>query len=98
APLLHGYVATQMKEAPAQELLASDKDEPILARLRVGLGWTLAWTSDLKNQWAADWLRWSGFGKFMGQLDREHSRKKHRRAMDLVTEVHEGRVRATLDA
>lgn len=98
APLLHGYVATQMKESPAQQILASDKDEPILARMRVGLGWTVAWTSDLKNQWAADWLRWSGFSKFWGQLVREHMRKKHRRELDMRTEVIGGRVRATVDA
>lgn len=98
APLLHGYVATQMKEAPAQQILASDKDEPILARMRVGLGWTIAWTSDLRNQWAADWLRWSGFSKFWGQLVREHMRTKHRHELDLRTEVVEGRVRATVDA
>lgn len=98
APFLHGYVATEMKEPPAQQILASDKGEPILARLRVGLGYTLAWTSDVKNQWAADWLRWSGFSKFWGQLVREHMRKKHRRELDLRTEVVDGRVRAIVDA
>jgi secreted protein with Ig-like and vWFA domain len=98
APLLHGYVATEMKEAPAQQILASDKGEPILARLRVGLGWTLAWTSDVKNQWATDWLRWSGFSKFWGQLAREHMRKKQRRELDMHTEIEDGRVRATVDA
>jgi secreted protein with Ig-like and vWFA domain len=98
APFLHGYVATQMKEAPAQQILASDKGEPILARMRVGLGWTLAWTSDLKNQWAADWLRWSGFSKFWGQLVREHMRKKQRRELDMKVETEDGLVRATVDA
>jgi Mg-chelatase subunit ChlD len=98
APFLHGYVATEMKEPPAQEILASDKGEPILARQHVGLGWTLAWTSDVKNGWAADWLRWSGFSKFWGQLVREHMRKKHHRELDMRTEVSDGKVRATVDA
>ncbi len=98
APFLHGYVATEMKEPPAQQILASDKDEPILARMRVGLGWTLAWTSDVKNGWASDWLRWSGFSKFWGQLVREHMRHKHRRELDMKAEVLDGRVRATVDA
>jgi Ca-activated chloride channel family protein len=98
APFLHGYVATQMKESPAQQILASDKGEPILARLRVGLGWTVAWTSDLKNQWAADWLRWSGFSKFWGQLVREHMRKKQRRELDMRVETEGGHVRAIVDA
>ncbi len=98
APLLHGYVATQLKGPPAQEILASDKDEPILARWRHGLGWAVAWTSDVKNLWAVDWLRWPGFAKFWGQLVREHMRKKHRRELDMKTEVVAGRVRATVDA
>jgi hypothetical protein len=98
APLLHGYVATQMKETPAQLILSSDRGEPILARWRVGLGSTLAWTSDVKNLWAVDWIRWAGFGKFWGQLVREHMRHKRRRELDMKTEVVGGRVHAVVDA
>ncbi|MEZ4223593.1 MAG: VWA domain-containing protein [Polyangiaceae bacterium] len=98
SPLLHGYVATQMKAPPAQLILASDRGEPILARWRVGLGHTLAWTSDVKNLWAVDWLRWSGYGKFWGQLVREHMRTKHRRELDMKTEVVGGKVHAVVDA
>ena len=98
APYLHGYVSTQMKPAPAQEILRSDKGEPILARWRVGLGQSLAWTSDVKNRWAVEWLRWPGFGQFFGQLVREHMRTKHRRELDMKTEVVGGEVRATIDA
>jgi Ca-activated chloride channel family protein len=98
APLLHGYVATQMKPAPAQQVLASDQGEPILARWRVGLGWSLAWTSDLKNNWAIDWLRWPEFGRFWGQLVREHMRTKHRRELDMSAQMVGGRVYASVDA
>jgi len=98
SPLLHGYVATQMKEPPAQLILASDRGEPILARMRLGLGSTLAWTSDVKNLWAVDWIRWPGFSKFFGQLVREHMRHKDRRELDMKTEVVGGRVRAVVDA
>jgi len=98
APLLHGYVATQMKPPPALMILASDRGEPILARWRVGLGWALAWTSDVKNLWAVDWLRWAGFSKFWGQLVREHMRTKSRRELDMKTEVVGGSVRAVVDA
>src|SRR5208282_5283315 len=78
APFLHGYVATKMKPAPAQEILESELNEPILARWHVGLGWSLAWTSDVKNLWAVEWLRWPGYGQFWGQLVREHMRQKKR--------------------
>ena len=98
APLLHGYVSTKMKPPPAQEILTSDKREPILARWRVGIGWALAWTSDVKNRWAVEWLRWPGFSQFFGQLVREHMRVKHRRELDLKTEVSGGEVHAYIDA
>lgn len=98
APLLHGYVATEMKPTPAQMILSSDRGEPILARWHVGLGWALAWTSDVKNLWAVDWLQWPGYGRFWGQLIREHMRQKHHRELDMQTEVVDDEVRATVDA
>jgi hypothetical protein len=98
APLLHGYVATQMKPAPAQLILQSERGDPILARWRAGLGWAVAWTSDVKNNWSIDWLRWSGFSKFWGQLVREHMRVKHRRELDMKTEMLGSDVHAVVDA
>lgn len=98
APLLHGYVATQLKPTPAQLILQSERGDPILARWRAGLGWAVAWTSDVKNNWSIDWLRWSGFSKFWGQLVREHMRVKHRRELDMKTEVLGSEVHAVVDA
>jgi hypothetical protein len=98
APLLHGYVATELKPPPAQMILSSDRGEPILARWHVGLGWALAWTSDVKNLWAVDWLRWPGYGKFWGQLIREHMRQKHHRELDMQAEVIGDEVQASVDA
>ena len=98
SPLLHGYVATRMKPPPAQLILQSDKAEPILARWRVGTGWALAWTSDVKNMWAVEWLRWNGYGQFWGQLVHEHMRKKHRRELDMRASVVDGQVHAVVDA
>ncbi|MFZ5890125.1 MAG: VWA domain-containing protein [Myxococcota bacterium] len=98
APLLHGYVSTELKPPPAQLILQSDRGEPILARWRAGLGWALAWTSDVKNGWAVEWLRWPNFGRFWGQLVREHMRVKRRREVDMKTEVDGSRVTATVDA
>jgi len=98
APLLHGYVATQLKPPPAQLILQSERGDPILARWRAGLGWALAWTSDVKNNWSIDWLRWSGFSKFWGQLVREHMRVKHRRELDMKTEMLGSDVHAVVDA
>lgn len=100
APYLHGYVSTQIKPAPAQEILASDSGEPILARWRVGLGWAIAWTSDVKNLWAVEWLRWPGYGQFFGQMVREHMRPKKRQEFKLKAELDPttGRVKTAVDA
>jgi Ca-activated chloride channel family protein len=100
APFLHGYVATKMKPPPAQEILESELGEPILARWHVGLGWTLAWTSDVKNLWAVEWLRWPGWGQFWGQLVREHMRQRRRQVFDMRAEIDPstGHVHAVLDA
>lgn len=100
APYLHGYVATRMKPSPAQELMQSDVGEPILARWHVGLGWSVAWTSDVKNLWAVEWLRWPGYGQFWGQLVREHMRQKKRQEVKMRSELDPatGRVHAYLDA
>ncbi len=100
APFLHGYVATKMKPPPAQEILQSEVAEPILARWHVGLGWSLAWTSDVKNLWAVEWLRWPGYGQFWGQLVREHMRQKKRQQYDMVASIDPatGHVKAQIDA
>ncbi len=98
APLLHGYVATDLKPPPAQSILESDRGDPILARWRAGLGWAIAWTSDVKNHWASEWLGWSGYTKFWGQLVREHMRQNRRQELDMTTDVHGSHVRATVDA
>ncbi|HXN33082.1 MAG TPA: VWA domain-containing protein [Polyangiaceae bacterium] len=100
APFLHGYVATKLRPAPAQQILESELGEPILARWHVGLGWTVAWTSDLKNLWAVEWLRWQEWGPFWGQLVREHMRQKKRQVYDMRAEIDPatGHVHAALDA
>jgi Ca-activated chloride channel homolog len=100
APFLHGYVATKLKPRPAQEILESELGEPILARWHVGLGWTIAWTSDVKNLWAVEWLRWPQWGQFWGQLVREHMRPKKRQVFDMRAELDPatGHVRAAIDA
>lgn len=100
SPYLHGYVATQLKPPPAQMILApgEHEDQPLLARWRVGLGWTLAWTSDVKNLWAAEWLRWPAYPQFWGQLVREHMRQRKRQQLDMKVDLVDGQLKASIDA
>ncbi len=74
APPLLGYVATKSKDT-SEVLLESRRKDPILARWQYGLGKTAAFTSDLKDRWAADWLKWTGYSKFWAQLVRETMRR-----------------------
>jgi uncharacterized membrane protein len=70
APYLLGQVLVKAK--PTAELwLDSDRGDPLLATWRYGLGQTAAFTSDARNRWAVEWLRWEGFGKFWVQLTRK---------------------------
>ncbi len=66
-PSLKGYVITSPRQS-AQVLLATPRGDPLLASWQYGLGRALAWTSDLKGQWAADWVGWQGFPRFAAQL------------------------------
>lgn len=75
APMLKGFASTQAKPL-SEVLLASESGAPILARWHHGLGKTVAFTSDVKNRWAADWINWKGYGKFWGQLVRETMRRE----------------------
>ncbi len=74
APPLLGYVAVTPKDT--SEVLLQKDDDPILARWQYGLGKTAAFTSDLKDRWAAQWLTWSGYPKFWSQLVREIMRRR----------------------
>ncbi len=85
APPLRGYVNTQAKEN-AEVLLASEASAPILARWHYGLGKAAAFTSDVKNRWAADWLTWPGYGKFWSQLVRETMRRDQGEEVDFRIE------------
>ncbi len=70
APFLYGYVATQPK--PTAEIwLSTENGEPLLATWRYGLGNVGAFTSDARNRWAVEWLRWNGYSKFWVQVFRK---------------------------
>ncbi len=99
-PYLYGYVSTRAKGDPAQVVLETDgaNPEPLLARWRVGLGWSLAWTSDLKNRWAVEWVRWPRWAAFWTQVVREHMRQRQRHELGLRAELVGGRLHVAVDA
>jgi uncharacterized membrane protein/Mg-chelatase subunit ChlD len=66
-PALLGYNGATARNTARQDLL-TPRGDPLLATWQYGLGRSAAWTSDLKGQWAVEWLRWSGFSRFASQL------------------------------
>lgn len=97
APPLHGYVTTKPKPT-AEVILISDLGEPMLARWRHGAGTSVAWTSDVKNRWSVDWIRWAGYPKFWAQVVRTSMRRKVYDSYDLYAQVSDGRAQITVDA
>jgi Ca-activated chloride channel homolog len=97
APPLHGYVTTKPKPT-SETILISDLGEPILARWRYGSGTSVAWTSDVKNRWSVDWIRWGGYPKFWAQVVRSTMRRKVYDSYDLYAKVADGRAQITVDA
>lgn len=100
APPLRGYVSTKPKPL-SDVILVSDLGEPILARWRVGLGQTAAFTSDVKNRWAVNWLKWPGYGKLWAHLTRStmrHATSGSGRSYEMGVDVDPPRAHVTVDA
>ena len=97
APFLLGYVTTRPK--PTSELiLVSEKGDPILAWWRYGLGMTVAFTSDAKSRWAAEWVSWPGFSKFWAQIVRHAMRKSETKGSLVQVEQKDRKATVTLDS
>jgi len=85
APPLLGFVSTLAKDT-AEVLLEDVEEKPILARWQYGLGKTAAFTSDVKDRWAAEWLTWEGYPKLWPQLVRETMRRQEDGELDMKIE------------
>ena len=84
---------------PTSELiLATEKGDPLLAWWRYGLGMSVAFTSDAKSRWAAEWLSWPGFSKFWAQVVRHAMRKSETKGVSVAVEQKDGKATVTLDA
>lgn len=55
-PLIYGYVCSSAKPH-ASQLIASERDDPILTTMQYGLGHTVAWNTDVDNKWTAPFAK-----------------------------------------
>jgi Ca-activated chloride channel homolog len=93
-PLLKGRTATVLKDT-ALEVIGTDEEDPLLAFWPVGLGRTAVFASDVKDRWAANWIRWRGYGPFFSSLVRALERRAAPAvALDVVPGPIRGRVRS----
>ena len=83
-PQLRGYVCTTPK-GRAEVPIVSDKGDPVLAHWQYGLGRAVAFTSDAKAKWAADWLGWAKYRQFWAQIAQWSLRRLD--TADFTTEI-----------
>ncbi len=83
-PQLKGYVCTTAKPR-AEVPLVSDKGDPVLAHWQYGLGRAVAFTSDAKPKWAANWMGWDKYRQFWSQVGQWSLRKIEN--ADFTTEI-----------
>ena len=97
APFLLGYVVTRPKPT-AEVVLATENGDPLLAWWRYGLGQCVAFTSDAKARWAAEWISWPQFGQFWAQVVRHAMRRAEAKGTVVQVERNGAKALVTLDA
>ncbi|MGD0523678.1 MAG: VWA domain-containing protein [Polyangiaceae bacterium] len=95
-PALEGYVVTVPKPR-ASVLLGGPEDDPILASWSVGIGRAAAFTSDYKDRWGQEWLRWPEAARLFGQLARDTARKADDPRVRLEADTNSGELHVRAD-
>ncbi|HVY07145.1 MAG TPA: VWA domain-containing protein, partial [Burkholderiales bacterium] len=80
-PDLKGVVSSKAR-THAEVLLATPSNAPLLVRWQYGLGTAVAFTSDVKNRWSPDWIKWPGYGKFWAQQVSDLMRRDSGESLD----------------
>jgi len=94
-PPLLGYNVTSRKD-PSEVPLVSPHGDAILAHWQVGLGRSVAFTSDASRRWGAKWVPWSQYKRFWTQAVRWCQRRASASPYQLTLE--KGRKDNTCDA
>lgn len=65
--------------------MRTPKDDPLLAFRQVGLGTSMAFTSDAQPKWARQWMDWKDFGSFWAQVTRSTLRRASNNNLSVIT-------------
>jgi Ca-activated chloride channel homolog len=74
APRLLGYAKEKAKKG-SETILRVDTGDPLLVRWQYGLGRVVAFMSDARARWSADWVRWPAYGTLWPQMVRDVSHR-----------------------
>jgi Mg-chelatase subunit ChlD len=74
APRLLGFAKEKARKG-SETILRVDTGEPLLVRWQFGLGRVVAFLSDARARWSADWVRWPGYGTLWPQMVRDVSHR-----------------------
>lgn len=96
-PTLLAYNLTSERPL-AQTLMRTDKNDPLLAVWRYGLGTAIAFTSDAQPRWAQRWLGWEGYSVFWTQVIRSAMRPSAQPNLGLTATVRNGQAIVELQA
>jgi uncharacterized membrane protein len=96
-PALRGYVLANPKPQ-AQVSMRAKQNDPLLVEWRAGLGKSVAWMSDAKARWAAEWVAWPQYQKFWAQLARTTTRTVQRGEYAMTVNIGKGRGHVVVDA
>lgn len=97
-PMLEGINLTRAKDEPTITLaMVTRQGEPLLAHWNAGLGQVAAFTSDT-DQWANQWVTWSGYERFWGQLVRAMSRNTEDPGLTMRVSPESGRLAVEVEA
>jgi uncharacterized membrane protein len=96
-PQLRGYVATSPKPR-AEVPLLTEKGDPLLAHWQYGLGRAVAFTSDARAKWAADWMGWDRYSQFWSQIARWSLRRTDNAEFNSEVSVEKGEGHLSVEA
>jgi Mg-chelatase subunit ChlD/uncharacterized membrane protein len=74
APHLLGFAKEKAKKG-SETILRVDTGEPLLVRWQFGLGRVVAFLSDARARWSADWVRWPAYATLWPQMVRDVSHR-----------------------
>ena len=97
-PPLGGYVVSTPKERAEVLLVATEEEDPLLARWNYGTGKSIAFTSDAKSRWACEWIKWKSFPSFWAQSVRWAMRGEENPLVDMSVSLEEEKGKITVDA